>query len=304
MAVIDTGLLTKGLRSEFFSRFAATQTFFQDLATRIASTAESESYKWLGSVPQMRERGSGRLAKGLRTESYSVENLDYEATLEVDANELADDQTGQIVLRVRELAQYAATHKDYLLSELLRLGATSGYNSYDGVTFFNAAHVSGASGNQTNLVAATAAAAAKTTAEVKAAVQAAIAAMRKLKDDQGQPMMLSLNGLAMVVPPELEWVTREALNASVVSSTSNVLVGAAKVICLPWLADATKSYLVKTDGVVRPFVFQDREPISFDSIAAGSEHAFKTGKYLYGVKARYRMAYGYWQHAIEITYSN
>src|SRR6185369_4156687 len=114
MAVINTGLLTKGLRSEFFQRFRATPTQFQDLSTRVASTSDREIYKWLGTVPQVREWGTGRLAQGLRTESYSIENLKYEATLEVDRDEISDDQTGQIRLRVGELAQRAATHKDYL----------------------------------------------------------------------------------------------------------------------------------------------------------------------------------------------
>ncbi|HOJ76444.1 MAG TPA: Mu-like prophage major head subunit gpT family protein [Phycisphaerae bacterium] len=75
MAVINTGLLTKGLRSEFFNRFQATPSVYGDLATRIPSTSDAETYKWLGTVPNMREWGTGRLAKGLRTESYSVENL-------------------------------------------------------------------------------------------------------------------------------------------------------------------------------------------------------------------------------------
>ncbi len=58
MAVINTGLLTKGLKSEFFNRFDGTKTHFQDLATRIPSTSDSETYRWLGTVPQIREWGA------------------------------------------------------------------------------------------------------------------------------------------------------------------------------------------------------------------------------------------------------
>ncbi len=147
MAIINTGLLTKGLRSEFFNRFDSTTNHFQDLSTRIQSNSDSETYKWLGSMPRMREWGTGRIAKGLRTESYSVENLKYESTLEVDRDEISDDKTGQIRIRVAELADRAATHKDYLISQLLINGETSGFNSYDGVSFFNDAHVSGSSGS-------------------------------------------------------------------------------------------------------------------------------------------------------------
>ena len=84
MAIINTGLLTKGLRSEFFNRFNRATTHFQDLTTRIQSNSDTETYKWLGSLPRMREWGTGRIAKGLGQESYSVENLKYESTLEVD----------------------------------------------------------------------------------------------------------------------------------------------------------------------------------------------------------------------------
>ncbi len=50
MAVINTGLLTKGLRSEFFARFDATPKHYQELATRIVSHSDSETYRWLGGM--------------------------------------------------------------------------------------------------------------------------------------------------------------------------------------------------------------------------------------------------------------
>jgi phage major head subunit gpT-like protein len=304
MAVINTGLTTKGIRGEFLNRLAATPTYYQDLAMRIPSTTGTETYKWLGTVPAMREWGNGRLAKGLRAESYSVENLKYEATLEVDRDELADDQLGQVMIRVGELAQRAATHKDYLIAQLLINGATAGYLAYDGLTFFNDAHVSGSSGNQDNDLTATAAAAAKTSAECKTALQAAIGAMLAFKDDQGEPMSLGLGGLAVVVPPSMYFAMLEAVQAAMLSSTTNVIAGIARVISLPWLTAGTTFYTLKTDGVVRPFIFQDREPLEFVSQEADSDEGFKREKYLYGVRARYRMTYGYWQYAVRTVFNN
>ncbi|MFQ6048082.1 MAG: Mu-like prophage major head subunit gpT family protein [Phycisphaerae bacterium] len=304
MAVINTQLLTKGLRSEFFARLEATPSYYQDLATRIVSTSDSETYRWLGTVPRMRQWGTGRLARGLRSESYSVENLKYEATIEVDRDEIADDQTGQIRVRVGELAQRAATHKDFLISELLINGETSGYNSYDGVPFFSDSHSSGASGTQDNKLEYTATDPDNPTAEeFKAALKQAIAAMLAFKDDQGEPMLISATGLACVVPPAMYFTALEAINASMIASTSNVLEGAARVIAFPWLSDASKWYLLKTDGVVRPFIFQDREPVEFSALAEGSEEAFRREKFLYGVRARYRMAYGYWQYAVRTDFT-
>jgi len=304
MAVINTGLLTKGLRSEFLDRFDAATTYYQDLATRIQSNSDSETYKWLGSLPRMREWGTGRLARGLGTESYSVENLKYESTLEIDRDEIADDKTGQIRIRIGELAVRAATHKDYLISQLLINGETTGFNSYDGVSFFNDAHVSGASGSQDNkLTNGITDPNNPTTDDFKAALKEAIAGMLAFRDDQGEPMAISATGLVCVVPTTMYLTALEAVSATVVSSTSNVMQGVARIIASPWLTDASKWYLLKTDGVIRPFIFQDREPVEFTALTEESDEGFRREKFLYGVRARYRLAYGYWQFAVSMDFT-
>ena len=76
----------------------------------------------------------------------------------------------------------------------------------------------------------------------------------------------------------------------------------ARVVAFPWLTDLSKWYLLKNDGVIRPFIFQDREPIEFNALTESSEEGFKREKFLYGVRARYRMAYGYWQFAVRTDF--
>ena len=302
MAIINTGLLTRGLRSEFFSRFDASTTYFPDLTTRVQSNSDTETYKWLGSVPNMREWGTGRVAKGLRTESYSVENLKYEATIEVDRDEIADDKTGQIRIRIGELAERAASHKDFLVAQLLINGETAGFNSYDGVSFFNESHLSGDSGQQGNLRTHPAVDPDHpTTAEFKAALKEAIAAMMSFKDDRGDPMSISASGLVCAVPTTMYLTALEALNATILNNSSNVIAGIARVIAFPWLTDESKWYLLKTDGVIRPFIFQDREPVEFTALTEDSDEGFRREKFLYGARARYRITYGYWQYAVRIN---
>ncbi len=304
MAVINTGLLTKGLRSEFFDRIGKVTTHYQDLSTRIPSTSDSETYRWLGTVPRMREWGTGRLARGLRSESYSVENLKYEATIEVDRDEISDDQTGQIRIRIGELAQRAATHKDYLLAQLLINGSAAGFNSYDGVPFFSHSHVSGQSGTQDNDLAYDASLPGDPTSEeMKGALTQAIGRLLSFKDDQGEPMTQSPEGLVCVVPPSMLYTALETVNAAVIGQTSNIVSGVAKVVSMPSLSVANTWYLLKTDGVVRPFIFQDREPIEFGALAEESEDGFKREKLLFGVRARYRMIYGYWQFAVRVVFN-
>src|SRR5512138_3330998 len=129
--VINTDLTTSALKGTFFKAMSVANPLWRELATAVKSLGPAESYRWLGTVPQMRPWGTGRLAKGLRSESYNVENQKYEATIEVDRDELADDQLGQVAVRVRELARRALTHPDKLLADLLENGGDAAYKCYD-----------------------------------------------------------------------------------------------------------------------------------------------------------------------------
>ncbi len=221
------------------------------------------------------------------------------------SDEIADDQTGQIRVRIGELAQRAATHKDYLISQLLAAGADADALAYDGVSFFSGSHVSGASGSQDNDLTLTAVDTSDPTAdEFRDSLKQAIGQMMGFKDDTGEPMAVAGTGLACIVPPTMYLTALEAVNATLVSNTTNILQGAAGVMSLPWLTSSSIWYLVKTDGVIRPLIFQDREPIEFNSLTENSEEGFKREKFLYGVRARYRMTYGYWQFAVRTTFSS
>ncbi|MFO0971830.1 MAG: Mu-like prophage major head subunit gpT family protein [Phycisphaerae bacterium] len=300
MAVINTGLLASGLRSEFFARLEAVKALYPMLSMRVPSTKDSESFRWLGSLGQMREFGTGRVARGLRAEKYDVASKKYEFTLEVDRDELSDDQTGQIAIRVAEMAQWAATHKDYLIGLLLANGAAADALCYDGLPFFSAAHVSGSSGSQTNsLTYDVTTPSNATTAEMKEAIKQAVATMLAYKNDQGQPANLAMSGLKVLVPPNLYFAAAEALNARLIGNTDNMLAGVAEPVSFPFLTATDTFYLLKVDGAQKPFIFQDREPIEFTSLAENSSEEFLREKYYYGVRARYAMAYGPWSLAVK-----
>jgi phage major head subunit gpT-like protein len=76
-----------------------------------------------------------------------------------------------------------------------------------------------------------------------------------------------------------------------------------KVIAVPWFTDVSMWYLLKTDGILRPFIFQNREPIEFAAQAEGSSEEFHREKYYYGIRARYRLTYGRWQHAVRVNFT-
>lgn len=301
--IVDTGLTTSALKGNFFASLKAVRPVWRELATVVKSTGPSESYRWLGTVPQMRQWGTGRLAKGLRSESYNVDNSKYEATIEVDRDELSDDQLGQIVVRVRELARRAGSHPDKLLATLVDNGGTAGYTSYDGSTYFATDHESGDSGTQSNSLTLDATdPAAVTNDEFASAYQQAVQTMLAYKDDQGEPLNNDMGELAVLVPPPLWYVAKQALTAEILGDSTNVLSGEAKVMVFPRLTNTDMWYLCRTDVEVRPFIFQDREALDFTALAEGSEESFKREQYLYGVRARYAVAYGYWQYCVRTQF--
>jgi len=305
----STGLSVAGARAEFFGRYDKVAVFpWERFAPTFKSDKERELHRWLGSLPMVREFGTGRLAKGLRSEAYDVVNQKYEATIEWDRDEIDDDQTQQIRMKIRQLATAAKRHPSRLLADLLANGGTSGYNSYDGVTFFNTAHVSGDSGNQDNALTATAAAATKTTAECKTAVTAAIAALLGYKDDQGQPLNEEVGKITVVVPPTMLFPMKEAVGAAFISQTSNILSAEnIDVLPFPRLTVGTDFFTCALDDPdMPPFIFQDRSPMEFKSFEADgdSEEAFMREKGKAGVRARHKMTYAFWQKINRTRFNN
>ncbi len=49
--------------------------------------------------------------------------------------------------------------------------------------------------------------------------------------------------------------------------------------------------------MVRPFIFQDREPVESNALRKDSDEGFKREKSLCGVRARCAMSFGLWQFA-------
>ncbi len=304
MTVLSTGLLSPGLKSEFFDQLSKVPTVYQDLATTIKSNKDKETYGFLGTVPPMREWGTGRKARGLFTEKYDIENLKYEITLEVDRDEISDDQTSQISIRTRQLADRAATHKDLIIAELLANGDQAGFNAYDGKRFFADDHESGNSGVQSNKLAGSAVDPDDPTVqECRTALKGALQQLLTLKDDQGEPVHITASGLNVVCPPAQYMAWLEAVNATVLDSSSNTLQGAARIIPMPRLTDLSKFFLLKTDQSLRPFILQDREPIEWRALEGETEQGFMREKYSYGVRARYRMAFGLWFHALQVDFA-
>ncbi|MGC8863845.1 MAG: Mu-like prophage major head subunit gpT family protein [Armatimonadota bacterium] len=285
-------LLEDGLKTVFFEALESAAGDYERIATIVSSESDEEVYPWLGAVPTVREFTDERMPLGLLEHSYTIRNKTWESSIAVERAAIEDDRYGQIRLRIQSLAREVKRHMDELVFTLLQDGFTS--QCYDGQYFFDTDHSSGESGTQSN----------KGTSQLDAsALQAAITAMMKFKDDRGK--VLGVVPDVLVVPPDLQWTAMELLEStywpeegsSTARLSSNVLKGKLDLIVSPYLTDPNDWFVLSTKGVVKPVLMQMRTPVEFAALESDSETGFMRDQYIYGVRARYNAGYGLWQMA-------
>lgn len=278
------------------------------------STQESETYKWLGQSPMLREWIGGRNPKAFRENGITIANKHYEATMEVLLEELRRDKTGQVMTRVHEMAQRVNAHWATLLTALI-VSAESA-NCYDGQYFFDTDHEEGDSGTNDNDITFTAETGATPTAsEMADAIMAAVAKIISYKDDQGEPMNENAREFLVMVPPRTLGQAAAALGSGVLidgieSARYNTIIAAAsrggymfKLAVNARLTDATKMHLFRTDSETKAFIRQQETEPLIDALAEGSDEEKLRKRHLYMVDVWRNVGYGYFQRACLTTFT-
>ena len=256
----------------------------------------------------MREWIGARQAKGLTENGITIINKKYEGTLEIPVDWMRRDKSGQIQVRINELAARANAHWAKLLSTLI-VNAESSI-CYDGQYFFDTDHQELDSGTQSNIyIADVANPATPTINEFQTALMNAVQQMLGVKDDQGEPMNETATRFLIMVPIPLLAIAASALGATIVQQTSNQVMALASLggftfrlaanARLPW---TTKFALFREDGDVAAFIRQEEEAIKMSAVAEGSELEFTNDVHRYGVKAMRNVGYGYWQQAVLVNF--
>jgi phage major head subunit gpT-like protein len=296
--------IQRTFRALFRDIFERTTPMWPMFAMKTESTNAAENYQWLGALSALREWVGTKHIDDLRGYDYTIKNIDWELTLGVRRNHIEDDQLGLYNPRIADLSKKAAQHPDKLLSEARVLGATT--LCYDGQFFHDTDHVIGSSGTFANVRAGAGA----TTANLITDFRIARAAMLKFKNDAGEPfvesgMLLDRNSspFVMVVPPDLQAAAEEMLFATTLSQTSNVMMGAARLVVDTRLTDANDWYLEYVADSIKPYIYQERKPpqlVSLDNPNT-SEAAFMRQEYFYGVEGRWNVKYGLPQYSFKTT---
>jgi phage major head subunit gpT-like protein len=307
MAVVDTGLTSKAIIGRFYRRLEefAQNAWWTKLAMHFTSTQESETYRWLGMVPQVREWIGRRQARPLRAQGVTIVNKTWESTIRVDADEQRRDKTGQVLVRINEMARRVATHPNSLLTSLMLAGETSA--CYDGHNFFSATHSEGDSGTQSNSITFDAVTpSAPTDTEMYEAIVKSIGQLLSLKDDQGEPMNEAARQFVVMVPTSFWSATTIALSDATRDRVNPLALG--RPYEIDWVANprltwTTKFAIFRTDGETRPFIFQEELPVQVQALAEGSELEINENQHQYGVKAVHAAGYGFWQDACLVTFN-
>lgn len=131
----------------FNAAFQETQTWYERVAMTVPASTRIMDYKFLLDFPMVREWLGDRQISSLEPKAFQVETKDWEATIEVDRNDIEDEQLGFYNPIVAALAQEARKHPEKLIADLVSGGFTTA--CYDGRNFFDADHPVG-SGTASN----------------------------------------------------------------------------------------------------------------------------------------------------------
>ena len=108
------------------------------VADRVPSSTKTNEYSWLGMLPGMREWVGDRVVNQLRAHGYSIDNKDFEHTIEVKRTDIEDNNIGQYSMMFTAQGRAAAAHPDQLVWGALAAGHAT--NCYDGQFFFDTDH--------------------------------------------------------------------------------------------------------------------------------------------------------------------
>jgi len=309
---------SRAIIGEFYARLSQNvgAEWVPAISMLVPSNQETENYKWLGMSPAMRQWIGGRHAKGFKDQGLSITNLEYEATLEVLTRELRRDKTGQIMTRVRELADRANAHWASLLTTLIVAGVSA--TCYDTTYFFDTVHKDPGAPNQTSQdndlsldisgVSASVHGLDKdnpSAEEMRTCILKAITAIMGFLDDQGEPMNENANSFLVMTPMALYPAALAACTLPIIAGGEQNILNRAGFQLTPVanarLTDTDTFYVFRTDGQVKPLIRQEEVPITIEAIAEGSELEFNEHKHHYGVWASRAVGYGYWQQACIVT---
>jgi phage major head subunit gpT-like protein len=275
----------------------------------VTSASREMRYAWAANLPGFRKwlQGTERVFNNISGRVYTLTNDHYEDSLEVGADDINDDQLGIYSDGMMLLGVNAGAQPDVLVWATVEAGLTTGVG-YDGVTFFSTSHPVSLDnpglGTYSNLF-TTAGGDARLLSAANFSYVRSKLQSRKLENN----LPLALGKLTLTVPPALRTTAEQILNlgmfapataygAVAAQASDNALKGAADIVVSPYLTSDTTWYLTAELGPMRPFIYQERQPVKFVPLTNPTDaNVFTINTYRYGADVRNASGYSFPQLA-------
>lgn len=141
MALVNAATLTAlntAIKKTFQNGLDSVEPEYTQIATVVPSSTASNTYDWLGELPEMREWIGERVLKDITTHAYSIVNKLYESTIAVKRTDIEDDNLGTLTPLAQAHGRRASQHPDKLVFDALKTGHEK--MCYDGQNFFDTDH--------------------------------------------------------------------------------------------------------------------------------------------------------------------
>lgn len=290
--------VTTGFRRFFSMGLNAVKPKYAAFAFQIQSTGSSTKVIIPGGLPGAREWVGSRHIKRLTNYIHELENKRYELTVAVDRDQFEDDEVGMYSSEVQAMGAKIAMDPDKRISNLLVTGFTA--TCFDGVAFFSDAHPILATGaTQSN----------KGTAALAAtSFEAGMAALRVLKNAQGEPVDPFDYGAkpTLVVPPQLEATAKGIIGVrTLAAGGDNPNYQAAELLVDGRLANHPTKWFILLGGegsMLKPFLRINREkPRLAAKTKEDDDNVFHENELVWGGSYRGQVGFGAYQAAYGST---
>jgi phage major head subunit gpT-like protein len=283
------------LKTTFNNAFTNAPSTWQKIAMLVPSTAKQNNYDWLSTFPRMRQWIGEKAVKALSAFNYNIVNNDWEATVEVDRNDIEDDQLGIYKPQAEMAGASAKQLADEIVSDLVN-NAFAAY-CYDKQFFIDVDHPillpDGTIGSMSNK--GTLALSCASLAAAQASLGVADTVLMEMVDDQGRP--LNIQGNILLVPPALKQTANTLVTTDrLEDGKPNPFKGAFEVVVNQRLISKTAWFLLDNTKPVKPFIYQERKaPVFVQQTDPQTEGVFNRRKFLFGAEARAAGGYAFWQ---------
>jgi len=272
------------------------------LAQEMNSSAAVEQHFFLGDVPQFSEWTADRQMSTLMAQRFTIANKDWASGITIHRNEIDDDRIGMVAPKVNSLAMRAARHRgDWMMRNLINGFSGTAYPEtgdglcFDGGLFFSTTHALEGGPSQSNKM---------TVALTEANLETAQIKLASLTTWDGKDP-LEMSGTHLIVGPALEKTALQLVNASTLinaagtaSGANAYFLGKYQVVVSQRLIGSYANYWFLADlkKATKPFIFQNREPIStVAQVDWTNEAMFKRGQMNFGAQARYGIGSWDWR---------